>query len=163
MTATIAKQEWRVDALAILAIILLGSFYAVWGAANATDRAFAIQMWTALAAFVGGGVMLVRYVGEGKAEPASRYENGVIKAGVIASMFWGVAGFLVGVVIRPAKGVGGARYQCETPRFDRDDAAKLTRILTVLFSLDPDGSALARMHEIASEQLRPRDARSCLF
>jgi len=71
--------------------------------------------------------------------------------------------FLVGVVIRPAKGVGGARYQCETPRFDRDDAAKLTRILTVLFSLDPDGSALARMHEIASEQLRPRDARSCLF
>ena len=59
MSAAIAKQEWRIDALAILAIMVFGAFYALWGAAHATDRAFAIQMWTALAAFIFGGAMLV--------------------------------------------------------------------------------------------------------
>ncbi len=100
MSAAITKQEWRIDALAILAIVVLGAFYALWGAAHATDRAFAIQMWTALAAFIAGGVLLVgSVVNPNPADKDSRYENGVIKAGVIASMFWGVAGFLVGVII----------------------------------------------------------------
>ncbi|WP_135210533.1 cytochrome-c oxidase, cbb3-type subunit I [Vitreimonas flagellata] len=100
MSAAITKQEWRIDALAILAIVVLGAFYALWGAAHATDRAFAIQMWTALAAFIVGGVLLVgSVVNPNPADHGSRYENGVIKAGVIASMFWGVAGFLVGVII----------------------------------------------------------------
>jgi cytochrome c oxidase cbb3-type subunit 1 len=100
MTAAVGKQEWRVDTVAILAIVVLGAFYALWGAAHATDRAFAIQMWTALGAFVAGGVMLVGAVSKpSQADATSRYENGVIKAGVIASMFWGIAGFLVGVII----------------------------------------------------------------
>ncbi|MBN8607528.1 MAG: cytochrome-c oxidase, cbb3-type subunit I [Caulobacterales bacterium] len=57
-------------------------------------------MWTALAAFLFGGAMLIgSVVRPNPADRESRYENGVIKAGVIASMFWGIAGFLVGVII----------------------------------------------------------------
>ncbi|HRK63197.1 MAG TPA: cytochrome-c oxidase, cbb3-type subunit I [Terricaulis sp.] len=94
------RKEDRLDAWAIGLILVLGAYYAVWAGANATDRAFAIQMWTALAAFVAGGVMLVYFLGRGPVlDQSSRYENGVIKAGVAASMFWGLAGFLVGVVI----------------------------------------------------------------
>jgi cytochrome c oxidase cbb3-type subunit 1 len=93
-------QQSRLDAWAIGAIIVAGSYLALLGAANATDGAFAVQMWTALAAFLFGGVMLVMVLGRGPVNDTSgRYENGVIKAGVAASMFWGIAGFLVGVVI----------------------------------------------------------------
>ena len=101
MTAAAAKKEWRIDAFVILLFVALGAFYALWGAAHATDRAFALQMWTALAAFVVGGLMVVVHLSRGPrpADIGSRYENGVVKAGVIASMFWGIAGFLVGLVI----------------------------------------------------------------
>ena len=46
MTAAAAKKEWRIDAFVILLFVALGAFYALWGAAHATDRAFALQMWT---------------------------------------------------------------------------------------------------------------------
>ncbi len=86
--------EGRLDALGIGGVILLCLFYTLWGAANATDRAFEIQMWTAFAAFLFGAAALVHTLGRGPgaAQPPSRYENGVVKAGVIASMFWGIAG-----------------------------------------------------------------------
>ncbi len=101
MTTATAKAEWRIDALAIFIIMALGVFYTLWGAAHATDRAFAVQMWTAFAAFMAGGGLLTYVIarGKGASETPSKYENGVIKAGVFASMFWGIAGFLVGVVI----------------------------------------------------------------
>ena len=38
------RKAWGGDALAIFAILLVGAFCALWGAAHATDRAFAIQM-----------------------------------------------------------------------------------------------------------------------
>ena len=100
MAALGARDTSRLDVWAISLILVLGAYFALWAGAHATDRAFAIQMWTALAAFLAGGVMLLFFLGRGAgAEPMSRYENGVIKAGVVASMFWGLAGFLVGVVI----------------------------------------------------------------
>jgi len=98
--SALVKTEGRLDAYGIGAIVVLCAFCALWGAAHATDRAFAIQMWTALAAFIAALVMLAHFLGRGPTtERQSKYENGVVKAGVFASMFWGVAGFLVGVVI----------------------------------------------------------------
>jgi cytochrome c oxidase cbb3-type subunit 1 len=100
MTAAIKRFEGRLDAFFIGAIVIACVFYALWGAAHATDRAFEIQMWTAFTALLAGLVMLVGFLGKGPiGERSSKYENGVIKAGVIASMVWGIAGFLVGVVI----------------------------------------------------------------
>jgi cytochrome c oxidase cbb3-type subunit I len=101
MTTATAKPEWRIDALAIFIIIALGVFYTLWGVAHATDRAYTIQMWTGFAAFMAGGGLLTYVIarGRGVSETPSKYENGVVKAGVIASMFWGIAGFLVGLII----------------------------------------------------------------
>src|SRR5690606_18522404 len=100
MAAHEGQEEDRLDAWAIGVILVLGIYYTLWGGAHATDRAFAIQMWTALAAFLAGGAMLVYFLGRGPVrDQSSRYENGVIKAGVVASVFWGLAGFLVGVII----------------------------------------------------------------
>jgi cytochrome c oxidase cbb3-type subunit 1 len=90
----------RGDALVILAILIVTIVLALFGAARAIDAPFAIQMWTLLGACLLGVAMIVHVLGEAKPNgPASRYENGVVKAGVIASMFWAVAGLLVGVVI----------------------------------------------------------------
>jgi cytochrome c oxidase cbb3-type subunit 1 len=92
--------EWRVDAIVILALLVIGSFAALLGAARAIDAPFAIQMWMMLAAFLAGIAMLVHDAGRETAiDREAKYENGIVKAGVVASMFWGIAGLLVGVVI----------------------------------------------------------------
>ena len=41
----------------------------------------------------------LRHVGEIRVHPADEYMDGVIRAGVIATAFWGVVGFLIGVTI----------------------------------------------------------------
>jgi cytochrome c oxidase cbb3-type subunit 1 len=91
---------FREDATGILLILVICSFLALFGAARAMDGPFAVQMWTMLGAFLLGIAGLTHEMGKGpKQETSSRYENGVIKAGVVASMFWGLAGLLVGVII----------------------------------------------------------------
>ncbi|MDX2274614.1 MAG: cytochrome-c oxidase, cbb3-type subunit I [Hyphomonadaceae bacterium] len=99
MTAT-KLQEWRPDALAILMILVGTLFFALFAGSRAIEPAFAIQMWTLTAACVLGVAAIVGIVGRGGvSDQSSKYQNGVIKAGVIASTFWGIAGLLVGVVI----------------------------------------------------------------
>ncbi len=41
----------------------------------------------------------LRHVGDVRVHPADEYMDGVIRAGVIATAFWGVVGFLIGVTI----------------------------------------------------------------
>ncbi|RYZ13510.1 MAG: cytochrome-c oxidase, cbb3-type subunit I [Alphaproteobacteria bacterium] len=84
--------------LVLMVVLVLG----LGGAAGAMDKPFAVQAWTfAIAAVVWIAGLLFWH--EEKA-PALRfdpkfYEEGVVKAGVIATMFWGIAGFLAGLVI----------------------------------------------------------------
>ncbi|WCT76877.1 cytochrome-c oxidase, cbb3-type subunit I [Novosphingobium humi] len=73
----------------------------------AHDTAFAIQAATVAVACLVGLIFAIRSpdyvrVSRGLAAPAgdaSKYYDDVIRWGVIATVFWGVAGFLVGVVI----------------------------------------------------------------
>ncbi|MEZ5956339.1 MAG: cytochrome-c oxidase, cbb3-type subunit I [Hyphomonadaceae bacterium] len=96
----IHKSGFRDDAAGILVILVVGSFLALFGISRAIDTPFAIQMWTMLGAFLLGYAGIAGVLGRGpRQDLSSRYENGVVKAGVIASMFWGVAGLLVGVII----------------------------------------------------------------
>ena len=44
-------------------------------------------------------VYVLRHVGDEVRHDQSQYLDGVIRAGVVATAFWGVVGFLVGVVI----------------------------------------------------------------
>lgn len=84
---------------------LLALLLAIGGAAYAVDSGFAFQMWiVAVAALVGLGVTLVRtdydaVLGLSTRPKATGYYDDVIRLGVIATVFWGLAGLLVGVYI----------------------------------------------------------------
>ncbi|MET0271457.1 MAG: cytochrome-c oxidase, cbb3-type subunit I [Phenylobacterium sp.] len=64
------------------------------------DPLFRLQGWIFTGAFLLASAAMTLGMTEGlfRATPG-RYEDGVIRAGVIATMFWGIVGMLVGVVI----------------------------------------------------------------
>lgn len=87
-------------------VIIVGVFLAIAAvlalvvSANAVDPLMQFHSYIFLIAFVLGGFALGTYVYTGGlAEDKSGYQSAVVKAGVFASMFWGLAGFLVGVII----------------------------------------------------------------
>jgi cytochrome c oxidase cbb3-type subunit 1 len=93
------KHGYQALAVAVVA------FLALLGAAFAADTQFRIQAATAFIALAIGAILLLRRVSY--AAPAlaggtggeESYMDGVIRYGVIAAMFWGVAGMLVGFII----------------------------------------------------------------
>ena len=100
MTASSVRSIGAFDSAGILAIVAAGLVFGVWGAANAIDTPFQIQMYTLIAALILGAALLIGAIANAKREDVrGKYENGVIKAGVVASTFWGIAGLLVGLVI----------------------------------------------------------------
>ncbi|MBA4211222.1 MAG: cytochrome-c oxidase, cbb3-type subunit I, partial [Parvibaculum sp.] len=96
------------SAWAILVALIAGAFLFIAIAANAQDAPMAVHSWMFAFAFL-AGVMLIgqRHMSVSEALAHNRpladdgtgYADGVVKAGAIATLFWGVAGFLVGVVI----------------------------------------------------------------
>ena len=86
--------------IATMVALLGAAILTVLGARFAVDGDFAAHMWIFTAGFVAGIVWLMRrYASGAPADDRETYANDVVRAGVIASMFWGLAGFLVGVVI----------------------------------------------------------------
>ena len=79
----------------------LFAFVALLGAAFATDNLFAQHMWVLFFVLGVSTVVLMRTTALAPATPAdpSAYLDGPIRYGSIATMFWGVVGFLVGVVV----------------------------------------------------------------
>jgi cytochrome c oxidase cbb3-type subunit 1 len=86
-------------------IIALGvaALFALLLAAKAQDSLFAAHAWIALLFALGAIAVMLRVMPVGAAVAAKKgdegYLDGVVRAGTIATVFWGVAGFLVGVVI----------------------------------------------------------------
>jgi cytochrome c oxidase cbb3-type subunit 1 len=83
---------------------LLVAIVAIFAAAVAADTAFAVHMGIAAAAAVLTAFVSMRGIGMLQTVPAAaraleRYDDEVIRWGVIATVFWGVVGFLVGIVI----------------------------------------------------------------
>ena len=78
-------------------VLAAGALVSLFMAANAEDAAFQFHSFLFLAFFFLGYFWLIAY--RDRAEPDATYADEVIKAGAIASMFWGVVGLLVGVVI----------------------------------------------------------------
>ncbi|MEL6913142.1 MAG: cytochrome-c oxidase, cbb3-type subunit I [Pseudomonadota bacterium] len=77
-------------------LILFGALASSWGHDLAYRVHGLIIMLTALGLFI----WTVRRVGEPRpAIPFNRYMDDVVRAGVIATAFWGIVGFLVGVLI----------------------------------------------------------------
>ena len=74
--------------------------WSLGAAAYAPDAAMRGQAWLILGGFLTGIIMLVGSIANGGVVTDEReYNENVVKAGVIATMFWGIAGLLVGVII----------------------------------------------------------------
>jgi len=83
--------------------ILVGAcaFLALMGAALGQDAAFRAHFWIIFSALAVGTVLLLRNMdgtGKGRDTPDG-YMDEVIRYGVIATVFWGLVGMLVGVII----------------------------------------------------------------
>ncbi|HXQ45610.1 MAG TPA: cbb3-type cytochrome c oxidase subunit I, partial [Caulobacteraceae bacterium] len=91
---------WPTEGSIYLVVCVLGALlWAVWTAAS-KDPLFQFQGYIFTAAFVIGGFALLMGLSDGRFKPKpDQYMDGVIKAGVIATLFWGAAGMLVGVIL----------------------------------------------------------------
>ncbi len=87
------------DVMLIAVILVVGALWSLFTAARATDPLMAAHAVMFLVATVLGGFALVSHLSSGYVADRNAYEMGVVKAGVFASVFWGIAGFLVGVII----------------------------------------------------------------
>ena len=101
MAATLQRDEWKAfsDFLALGAagiLVVIGAILAIGG----EDRAMAFHgcllFGAAGLAFL---YILTQVIEKKEAHDATSYADGVVRAGVIATIFWGIAGFLIGDVI----------------------------------------------------------------
>ncbi|MBI1407110.1 MAG: cytochrome-c oxidase, cbb3-type subunit I [Caulobacter sp.] len=84
----------------LLALVVFGGLLFTVAAALTDDPLFRMSCFVFVTAAVLAGFALTAGISSGqlKDEP-DKYMDGVIRAGVIATMFWGAVGMLVGVVI----------------------------------------------------------------
>ena len=95
-----AERPMRLDLAVFPVILALGAIAALIEAGRSPDHAMILQAWTFMACMLGTGIFyLVNYADGIPAEEVRGYATNVVKAGVIAAMFWGIAGMLVGVII----------------------------------------------------------------
>jgi cytochrome c oxidase cbb3-type subunit 1 len=88
------------SAAAVTSIVFLGALWSLFAAAFAPDAAMKGQSWLILGGFIVGIWMLVgTYAKGGVITDQREYAEDVVKAAVIATLFWAIAGLLVGVVI----------------------------------------------------------------
>lgn len=87
--------------------VSVAAMLTLMGAALGHDQQFQVHMWVATVCLLLGALVLLRNVSFSQANAAAilkdgsedRYFDGVVRFGVIATVFWGIAGFLVGVIV----------------------------------------------------------------
>ena len=100
-----AIARGRSDTSTIMMVGALLGVFMILGllmAAGARDSGMAVQAWTFIGlagSFLVGMLMWAGQLLGRNPFDQSEYENAIVKWGVWASMFWGIAGLLVGVVI----------------------------------------------------------------
>jgi cytochrome c oxidase cbb3-type subunit 1 len=102
MSAVAAKTKTGFDtqAMIVVAICVIGALWSLVAAANGVDAAIRTHAWVIGIGFlVGLFGMAGVYSSGGVDVDKTQYNEAIVKYGVIASMFWGVAGLLVGVII----------------------------------------------------------------
>ncbi|HTW35406.1 MAG TPA: cytochrome-c oxidase, cbb3-type subunit I [Rhizomicrobium sp.] len=98
MDAAAAKSPLRLDLAVIPAILLLGFFAGIIEVAKSPDPRMVIQAWTFIACIAATAIFYLVTYGDGlPQDERSGYANNVVKAGVIAAMFWGIAGMAIGL------------------------------------------------------------------
>ena len=100
MQVAASKTPFRLDLVLLPAIIVAAFGAAIVEVARSPDPRMVVQAWTFAACMAGIAIFYLRTYGGGlPADERSGYSDAVIRAGVIASMFWAIAGMLVGVII----------------------------------------------------------------
>ncbi|PKP76716.1 MAG: cytochrome-c oxidase, cbb3-type subunit I, partial [Alphaproteobacteria bacterium HGW-Alphaproteobacteria-3] len=100
LPGTMTSAAW-----AVAGSLIAGTVLSIIIAAKAQDAPMAAHAWLFAFAFAAGVMVLgQRHLnatthGGAREDDGTGYNDGVVKAGAIATLFWGVAGFLVGVVI----------------------------------------------------------------
>ena len=88
------------DVIAVFAFSAIGLIWSLCAAAFADDAPFRVHAYIFIAAFGLGLTWLTLGIADGRFRfRQDRYSDSVIRAGVYASLFWGVVGMLVGVII----------------------------------------------------------------
>ncbi|MFN6951594.1 MAG: cbb3-type cytochrome c oxidase subunit I, partial [Albidovulum sp.] len=87
---------WDYIKLALLGAIAV---LAAIAANYARDLAYMVNALTVMAAAGVTFLWVLRNMGEHRPASANEYNDGVVRAGVIATALWGVVGFLVGVTV----------------------------------------------------------------
>jgi cytochrome c oxidase cbb3-type subunit 1 len=87
-------------ASALLIFSVIGGLVAIFATAFSADPLFRLQGYVlALAALISSAALTIGVSGGTLRDDPDRYMDGVIRAGVVATMFWGVVGMLAGVFI----------------------------------------------------------------
>jgi cytochrome c oxidase cbb3-type subunit 1 len=87
------------DATFFGAFLALASIFWLIVAARTSEPAMQAHALLFLFAFVAGGIAIGARHYAGVKDDETAYMFGVVRAGVVASVFWGVAGFLVGLIL----------------------------------------------------------------
>jgi cytochrome c oxidase cbb3-type subunit 1 len=87
------------DAFWLYTLLGLGILGAVFATAFSADAAFRFQGYIFIAAFTAGfAVMTVGLASDRFTAPQDRYADGVIRAGIVATMIWAIVGMSAGVL-----------------------------------------------------------------
>ena len=97
-TQSIGGRPSGVDSLTLGGLLAALALVAIFAAARAVEPLFQFHAYVFLAGFALGILGLVLGARAGQSDE-TRYNEAIVRAGVVASMFWGVVGLLVGVVI----------------------------------------------------------------
>ncbi len=99
-TALLDRNRSTPGAVLLLALTVVGGLIMTIAAGLTDDPLFRFHSLVFVAAAVLGGFALTAGLSSGQLrDEPDRYMDGVIRAGVVATMFWGAVGMLVGVVI----------------------------------------------------------------
>ena len=101
MTASVKREELHAfsDGAALLGVAVCAVIGFAWAAAGRDPGIVLAGSILMIAAAMSGVYLLDRFRGKAPQVDETGYADGVIRAGVIATVFWGIAGFLVGDLI----------------------------------------------------------------
>ena len=101
MTASLQREEMQAfsDGAALLGAVVCGAIGLVWAVAGRDTGMVIAGSILVIASAMAGVYLIDRFRGKAPPVEETGYADGVIRAGVIATVFWGLAGFLVGDII----------------------------------------------------------------
>ena len=115
------RDEWRAlsDAGALIGIAVCAVIGLLWAVAGKDLGMVIAGAILLIGSAMAGVYVLDRFLGKAPPPDETGYADGVIRAGVIATMFWGIAGFLVGVIIAWQLAYPALNFDLEWTSFGR--------------------------------------------